>query len=60
MSRVWATGRESFGLMPVSAAKVAIKRAIINQVSQVTRHASFLTSNDANHCPVPFGATGSK
>ena len=36
MSRVWATGREPFGLMPVSAAKVAISSATINHVSQVT------------------------
>ena len=37
MSRVWATGREFLGAMPVSAAKVATSSAISNQVSQVTR-----------------------
>ena len=36
MSFVWATGREFFGLMPVSAAKVATSSAMTNQVSQVT------------------------
>ena len=36
MSRVWATGREPFGLMPVSAAKVATSSAAINHASQVT------------------------
>jgi hypothetical protein len=36
MSRVWDTGREPFGLMPVSAAKVATSSAMSNHVSQVT------------------------
>ena len=36
MSRVWATGREPFGVMPVSAAKVATSSAMINHASQLT------------------------
>ena len=36
MSRVWATGRDPFGLIPVTAAKVATSSAMSNQVSQVT------------------------
>jgi hypothetical protein len=36
MSRVWATGREPYGLMPVTAAKVAMSSAMTNHESQVT------------------------
>jgi hypothetical protein len=36
MSRVWATGREPFGLMPVSAAKVVTSSVMSNHVNQVT------------------------
>jgi len=36
MSRVWATGREPFGLMPVSAAKAVTSSTMISHVSQVT------------------------
>lgn len=36
MSLVRATGREPFGLMPVSAAKVVTSRTTSNHVSQVT------------------------
>jgi len=36
MSLVRATGREPFGLMPVSAAKVATNSTTSNHVSQVT------------------------
>ena len=35
ISRVWATGRESFGWSPVSAANAATSTATISHVSQV-------------------------
>ena len=37
MSCVWATGREPFGLMPVSAAKVATSSVMSSHPSQVTQ-----------------------